>query len=388
MLSRRSSLSAYQFFATAVLGTEPALRDELRELSIRGVRADRGGVHFEGGFDAGMRACFHSSVALRVLLEVARFEARDEDALYDGVRGVEWWEHLSVDRTLAVRASAKRSALTHTQYLGQLVKDGIVDALRAKTGARPSVSRDDPDVLVSLHLASDVATLYLDLSGGALFTRGYRLAHDGAPLKETLAAALVRLSGWDRESGLVDPMCGSGTIAIEAALLAGRRAPGTSRRTPFGFERWVSFDEGRREVLRSIRETARQDEDEAGEAPRVVARDVSESAVRTTQENAARAGVSIEIVRADVREPLGEGVATLVVNPPYGERLASGPEIHAALAGAVETHLGSKGGGRKNVSATILAGAPEVLLAIPRRPSRLIRVMNGDIDCRLASYEV
>jgi putative N6-adenine-specific DNA methylase len=330
-----------------------------------------------------MLACYHSSVALRVLLEVARFEAPDEDALYDGVRAVDWSEHLSVDRTLAVRASAKRSALSHTQYLAQLVKDGVVDALRAKTGARPSVSRDDPDVLVSLHLAADVATLYLDLSGGALFTRGYRLAHDGAPLKETLAAAIVRLSGWDRESGLVDPMCGSGTIAIEAALLAASRAPGATRRSPFGFERWASFDDARRAELRSIAEAARQRESEAPPLPRIVARDVAESAVRTTRENAERAGVALEIVRADVDEPLGDGLGQLVVNPPYGERLASGPETHAALARAVQRHVGAARSG----SATIIAGAPQVLLAISLRPTRLVRIMNGDLECRLASYE-
>jgi putative N6-adenine-specific DNA methylase len=372
-----------RFFATAGLGTEPALRDELRELSIRGVRADRGGVHFEGPFEAGMRACFHSSVALRVLLEVSRFDAPDEDALYDGVRAVDWSEHLSVERTLAVRASAKRSALSHTQYLAQLVKDGVVDSMRAKAGARPSVSRDDPDLLVSLHLAADVATLYLDLSGGALFTRGYRLAHDGAPLKETLAAAIVRLSGWDRVSGLVDPMCGSGTLAIEAALLALARAPGTTRSSPFGFERWASFDEARRGQLRSIAEAARQRESEAPRPPRIVARDCAESAVRTTRENASRAAVPVEIVRADVAEPWGGGVTQLVVNPPYGERLASGPETHAALARVVQRHVGSGSG----ASATIVAGAPEVLLAIPLRPSRLVRIMNGDLECRLASYD-
>lgn len=368
-----------QFFATAAMGTEPALRDELRALRLRGVRADRGGVHFEGALLDGVAACFNARVAQRVLLEVGRFEAPNEDALYDGVRSIEWQEHVSPKTSIAVRASAQRSALSHTQYLAQLVKDGIVDQLRDECGARPDVDRQDPDVLVSLHLARDQATVYLDLAGSALFARGYRLRHDGAPLKETLAAAIVLASGWDRARRLVDPMCGSGTLAIEAALIARDEAPGLTRAGKFGFERWASFGAEGRRALAEVREAAAA-RVRSEDLPQVVARDVAASAVDLTKENAARAKVSIAVELADVGVPLPKGPSQIVVNPPYGERMALPKELLHAFGRMIVTSV------RAGSNASVLAGTPELLDAISMRPSKLVKVMNGDLECRLASY--
>ena len=368
-----------RLYATAAMGTEPALRDELRALRLRGVRADRGGVHFEGSFSDAMTACFHSRVAQRVLLEMGSFEAPDEDSLYDGVRNIGWTDHITPATSMAVRSSSQKSALSHTQFLSQLVKDAVVDQIRQRTGARPDVDRQDPDVQLSLHLAKDQATLYLDLAGSALFARGYRLRHDGAPLKETLAAAIVILSGWDRQQPLCDPMCGSGTLAIEGALIARNEAPGLSRKTPFGFERWASFDESGKRSLREIRERAKAMV-KSDELPDIIARDVAPSSVDLTRENAARAGVSIGVELADISEPFPKSPIKLVVNPPYGERLSLTKEMlqsfGRSIAGAV-----------KNGSyATVLSGSPELTDAVRARPSKLVKIMNGDIECRLASY--
>jgi 23S rRNA (guanine2445-N2)-methyltransferase / 23S rRNA (guanine2069-N7)-methyltransferase len=205
------------FFATAAKGTEPALRDELRELRMHGVRADRGGVHFAGELEDGARACLHSRVAVRVLAWRGAFDVRGEAELYAAMRSLEWRHFLSQKHTLAVKATCRSSKMTHSQFIAQRSKDAIVDQLREDLGTRPNVSLEDPDVLVVVHLVSDRADVYVDLAGEPLHRRGWRTRIGEAPLKETLAAAMLRLAGWDKKKPLVDPMCGAGTIAIEAA---------------------------------------------------------------------------------------------------------------------------------------------------------------------------
>ena len=286
-----------RFFATAAKGTEPALRDELRENRFPHVRADRGGVHFEGPLEEGFRACLVLRCAGRVLHEVGRFEAKTADALYDGVRTIDWCEHLNAQKTLAVRATCRSSALTHTQFVAQRTKDAIVDQIREREDGRPSVDREDPDVTVFVHLAKDEATIYLDLSGESLHRRGYREVPTEAPLKEHLAAAILRIAGWDRRSALVDPMCGSGTLAIEAWLWSRNVAPGLAR-AQFGFERWTSHDETKRRTMVELREEARQKM--LSEGPAIFASDVDASALKAATDAARIAGASIEMRRADV----------------------------------------------------------------------------------------
>jgi putative N6-adenine-specific DNA methylase len=209
-----------RLFATAAKGTEAALRDELIELGFRGVRADRGGVHFDGPRREGYRACLWSRIAVRVLEPVTSFDCAGQAALYEGVAAHDFSDVLSPSHTLAVSAASRSSELSHTQYVAQRTKDAIVDRLRERFGERPDVERADPDVHVFVHLADDFATVYLDHAGAPLHQRGYRKGLAEAPLKETLAAAVLRLAGFEAEGPALDPMCGSGTVAIEAALLA------------------------------------------------------------------------------------------------------------------------------------------------------------------------
>ena len=365
-------------FATAAKGTEGALRDELRELGLRGVRADRGGVHFSGDLSAGYRACLGSRIALRVLLTVARFRADSADALYEGVRGVDLSEHLTPRQTLAVSASCRSSALTHTQFIAQRTKDAIVDVQRDRQGARSSVDREDPDVAIFVHLVKDEACLYLDLAGESLHRRGYRTRAGEAPLKETLAAAIVRLSGWDRESPLLDPMCGSGTLLIEGALWASGVWPGTSRRT-FGFERWASHDATERRAIATLRQEARDDERACPAT--IFGADASEDALAMTEENALAAGVDVRLRRSRVGDlPAPAAAGWLVTNPPYGARLAHDDTLPEELAA-----LFSRLGGWK---ASVLAGTPDTLRALRQRPVRSLELHNGDLACRLLSYEL
>jgi len=367
-----------RFFATAAKGTEPALRDELRELSLPGVRADRGGVHFEGDMGDAARACLWSRIAVRVLLEVARFEANDADALYSGARAVDFAAWMTPRTTLAVRATCRSSRLTHSQFVAQKTKDAIVDALRDRFGERPDVDLDDPDVGVAVHLAKDQATLYLDVGGASLHERGWRARGGEAPLRETLAAAILRLSGWDRESPLVDPMCGAGTIAIEAAAWSRRIAPGLSR-DRFGFERWASHDATEKDAMRDLRERTRAAS--VREGPPVMASDVDSLAVERTRSNARRAGVDLVVERRDVRdlEPTGAAGA-VVTNPPYGERLEHDDGLYGDLARSL--------GRMRGHTAALLAGSPAISRAMRRKPQRWWILHNGPIECRLLVYKM
>lgn len=365
-----------RFFATASKGTEPALRDELRELRFRHVRADRGGVHFEGDLGEGARACLWSRVSVRVLLELASFDARTDAELYDGVRTIDWTEWMSVQTTLAVRASCRASRLTHSQYVVQKTKDAIVDSLRDRLGERPSVSKDDPDVLVFVHLSKDVATVYLDVGGGSLHERGWRGRGGEAPLRETLAASVVRLSGWDRALPLLDPMCGAGTIAIEAAAWAQRRAPGLAR-ARFGCERWARADTALRSRLSELRESARGMAEPEG--PEVVARDIDPLARERTLANARAAGVTIRVEYGDVRTMNPEpDLGFIVSNPPYGKRLEGSPELYRAIALSLERCQKS--------TVAILAGHADLARAWSRRPDRYWLLFNGALECELLLF--
>jgi putative N6-adenine-specific DNA methylase len=368
-----------RFFATAAKGTEPALRDELRELRFKRVRAARGGVHFEGELVDAARACLWSRVAVRVLLEVASFDAPDATALYAGVRSVDWEEWMTPKTTLAVRASCASSQMTHSQYVAQRTKDAIVDTLRDRLGARPSVDREDPDVLVFNRITRDRATVYLDVGGRSLHERGWRARGGAAPLRETLAAAVVRLSGWDRQGTLVDPMCGAGTIAIEAAAWACRVAPGLAR-TRFGLERWASHDEPMRARLQMLRDEAHASALPSG-AARVIARDADAGSVELTRRNARAAGVNIAVEQQDVRrlasvDPRG----FVVTNPPYGVRLGHEPALYDDLARACWRMHGN--------TVALLAGTPAIERAMRRTPERWWALYNGPIECRLLVYLV
>lgn len=367
------------FFATAARGTEPCLRDELREMRLRGVRCDRGGVHFRGSWEAAWRACLHSRVALRVLVELGRFPVSDGQQLYDATRTIDWRQYLTPSLTLAVSAVCRDSGLTHTNFIAQKTKDAIVDRIRDEVGTRPDVNRDDPDVAIFVHLVNNELTLYLDLAGESLHKRGWRADHLEAPLKENLAAAMLRLSGWDRQAPLHDPMCGSGTIPIEAALWAARVAPGLAR-DRMGFERWANFNPEMARRMGELREEARDMIVRSG-LPAVSGADIDERAVGMARTNAAKAGAKIDLFRADVTEmqPL-QPPGFVIVNPPYDVRLESSREFYAAMWRRFES-LGGH-------TVCVLAGDPEVDYPSRNRPVRFQYLSNGDIECRFGVFEI
>ncbi|HTQ06268.1 MAG TPA: THUMP domain-containing protein [Polyangiaceae bacterium] len=364
-----------KFFATAAKGTEPALRDELRELRLAGVRADRGGVHFEGEPTAAYRACLWSRVALRVLAPLATFEAPDEAGLYEGVHAVDLDAVLDPKRTLVVSAACRSSRLTHTEYLCQLTKDAVVDRIREKRGTRPSVDKRDADVHLFLHLVKDVATLYLDYAGRSLHERGLRLPGAEAPLRETLAAAVVRYSGWDRESPFVDPACGSGTLLVEAGLWAKRVAPGLAR-DRFGFERWFGFGDAERLAFSAQKEEARSLVLPA--SPPLLGRDVDESALGLARKVAVRAKLDARFELGALADATVADAGALVLNPPYGKRLARPAELGRDLARLVDRHP------RAHVA--LLLAEDQPLARTRRRPEPPRSLFNGDLACVLRTW--
>ncbi|HET9932641.1 MAG TPA: THUMP domain-containing protein [Polyangiaceae bacterium] len=363
-----------QYFASCAKGTEGALRAELAELGLTGVRADRGGVHFGGERPAAFRACLWSRIAVRILEPIGQFECPDEDALYGGVHGLDFTDVLSPKHTLSVSAAASNSRLTHTQYIAQRTKDAIVDRQRDAFGERSNVERRDPDVHVFVHLSRDRATVYLDLAGSPLHLRGYRRAHGDAPLKETLAAAVLRLSGFDPRRPVLDPMCGSGTLLIEAALWASGRAPGIFRER-FGFERWASHDARAKQVMKELREAARGSSDAL---PEFRGSDVDAAVLDSARENAERAGVQLTLSHRSMIDVRPDGTNGLLVsNPPYGERLGANADLPRQLARLVDRF--------PDHSVGLLMGA-EQNLARTRRKPRMFSLFNGDIACTLRGY--
>jgi 23S rRNA (guanine2445-N2)-methyltransferase / 23S rRNA (guanine2069-N7)-methyltransferase len=377
-----------RFFATAPLGIEGLLGQEFRDLGIPDVKEGRAGVAFGGGLNAAYAACLWSRLANRILMPIAQFPAATGEELYDGIRSVDWSLHMEPESTLAVDFAASRSAITHTLFGAQKVKDAIVDHFRSESGVRPSVDLARPDLLVNLYLDRDQATLSIDLSGDSLHKRGYRIEGGKAPLKENLAAAILLRAGWPEVAAaggqLIDPMCGSGTLPIEAALMAADFAPGLLRPW-FGFLGWRGHDAAC--WLDFVAEADRRSEAGLKQLPVIVGYDVDRRAVHTALGNLDRAGLrgavhferkSVEAVRPQKAKGL------LVVNPPYGERLGDEETLvplYKMLGETLRTHfLGWK--------ASVFTGNPELAFKVGIRAIKQYALYNGALECKLFNFDV
>jgi putative N6-adenine-specific DNA methylase len=387
----------FRFFVTCARGTEGALRRELVALRIGSPKGDTGGVSFEGPLRMAMAVCLHARVAVRVLLQVADFCATTTDELYAATRAVDWSAWLTTSSTIAVHASIRTvdaseapvaRGLNHSKYAALKVKDAVVDVLRDKLGARPDVDADNPDVSLVLHVAGDRARLFLDLAGEPLHRRGYRVAMTDAPLKETLAAAVLALGGVRTDEAFVDPMGGSGTLVIEQALAARDIAPGLARKR-FGFERWPIFTDEQRRAWRELGDEARARAaaGRASPAPAaIVYADVAANALAAARRNAEAAGVAadIQFERADIAS-VGDLTrrwtpGAVCTNPPYGERLAERDlaALYRRMAGAFT---------RLTWPVVILSGNTLLAREMRVKPRVSHRLFNGALEVRLLRYE-
>ncbi len=367
-----------QFFASVVPGSERVVCDELRELGFASVRLNRGGIPFRGEWRDGWRACLQSRTAQRIQALMARFPAPDEKALYDGVAAVDWSPYITHCQTFSVSSVCVSSHITHSGFAALKVKDAIVDQVREREGERPSVSRDDPDVRVFLYLAGDKATLYLDLAGDSLHRRGYRLGAGDAPLKETVAAVMLRLSGWACKPPLIDPMCGSGPVPIAAALWAANMAPGLGQGR-FGFERWANFGEEEAHELRQLCGELRREV--TGQTPKIMACDIDGDVLDIARRNARSAGVRLAFRERDVLSLESDGTRRfLITNPPYGVRLEADPKFVAAFSATITRLHGWR--------VCLLAGTDAYERTIPLRPIETHPIPNGALKCTYLIYDV
>jgi len=378
-----------KFLASAPRGLADLLARELESCGALELRERSAGVAFAGTLESAYRACLWSRTANRVFLEIAHFEARDVAAFDAAVRRVDWTAHLKPGATLACDFSGRHPAITHTHFGALKLKDGIVDALRAATGARPDVAVVRPDVRVHAHARGSEITLALDLAGESLHRRGYRGAAGEAPLKENVAAGMLLRAGWDVLAGegaeFLDPLCGSGTLVIEAALMALDRAPALER-DYFGFLGWGGHDPALWERLRSqARERSRA---VAPDGVRLRGTDRDGQAIVSARANALRAGVG-EAVLFEVGElrdaaPRAAQRGLLATNPPYGVRLED-----REAARAVHRELGAVLRERfRGWSAAVLTGAPDLGRELGLRAHRTHALWNGGIECRLLRIRV
>ena len=377
------------FIATAPAGVEPLLAAELTGLGAVETKPVRGGIRFQGSLELAYRACLWLRTASRVLLVLAEIPAADASELYSGIHELPWEEHLDPDGTLAVDFGGACAGIDHSHFGAQRVKDAVVDRFRARCGRRPGVDRLRPDLRIQVQARDGQALIGLDLSGDSLHRRGYRTATVAAPLKETLAAALLLKAGWPEIAAaggpLLDPLCGSGTLAIEAAWIAGDRAPGLSRER-WGFSGWL----GHVPVLwkRLLAEARQRWEVGLSRIPPILASDHDPKAVRAALLNAGHAGVADQIgiqqrELADIEPPDGPP-GLLIANPPYGERLGERDEL-ATLYRQIGERLKAGFGGWR---AAILTGNPELGKRMGLRAEKTHVFYNGPLECRLLRFRV
>jgi 23S rRNA (guanine2445-N2)-methyltransferase / 23S rRNA (guanine2069-N7)-methyltransferase len=370
-------------FATTARGTEELLAEELKELGARRIRQDRGGVRFLANLDEALRVCLWSRIAMRVLYPLGEFEAHGAEGLYDAAASVPWEEHLTPQHTFAVEATLRDSEHTHSGFVALKVKDALVDRMRGKLGSRPDVDTRNPDVSVVAHLAKEKLSLSLDLCGEPLHRRGYRVRPTEAPLKETLAAALLRAAQYTGEEALVDPMCGSGTLLIEGGLIARKRAPGIAR--AFAVERWPHLGTQAKALLDDLRADARRNERKVLVPLRGFDKDPEAVEAARRNVGAARLSEEIQIAEGDATHPfpVPEGGGLLITNPPYGERIGTGGQK------GMKSFYFKLGENLRQLSGWrvfVLSGNTAFESAFHARPSSRRDVWNGPIPCTLLGY--
>jgi len=377
-----------KLFVSAPRGTTDLLGRELQDFGATALKVVSAGAHCEADIETLYRICLWSRIANRVLLPIATFKAGDTDALYDGAQTINWQEVFPVTATFSVHCTLTQSVIDHSHYASLKVKDAIVDQFRDKTGERPSVDTDNPDIRINLHIRRREAQIALDLSGGSLHRRGYREAGGEAPLKENLAAALLMFAGWPSQQALFDPMCGSGTLLIEGAMMAADIAPGLLREG-FGFEHWSEHDETLWQQI--VAEAEQRREIGLAKMQPIRGQDADKNAIRKSITNITRAGLQSHIhvetcllnetgavpaALADVEQGL------LICNPPYGERVAAMGGLrllYADLGRLKQRQLA-------NWHEAIFTGSPELALYHGQVADKVIELNNGPIDCELLIY--
>ena len=373
----------FQMLAKTFKGLEEVLAGELIELGANNVQIERRAVSFTGDKRMLYTANFCLRTASRVLVPIAIFKAKKTDEIYEHVKQLDWAQYMTAKTTFQIDATVYSDLFRHSQFITYRVKDAIVDWWIEHGGVRPNVQLTNPDVYLNVHIAGDTVTLSLDSSGESLHKRGYRVANTQAPINEALAAGMLLLAGWKGQSDFYDPMCGSGTLLIEAALIARNIAPGIYRKG-FAFEKWANFDADLFEEVYS------DDSREREFTHKIYGSDAGFYAVQTAIKNVQSANLQrdIEVKQIRVQElktENGKGKtegALVMMNPPYGERLSQDKDV-LRLYQDIGTTLKHQFCG---ATAWIISSNEEALKCVGLRPAKRIRLINGDLDCLFNQY--
>ncbi|MCR5240210.1 MAG: methyltransferase [Prevotella sp.] len=369
----------FELIAKTFMGLEPVLAKELTQLGANDVKIGRRMVSFTGNKELMYRANFQLHTAIRILKPIRHFKAKCADDVYEEIKKIDWTAYLDDDKTFAVDSVVFSEEFRHSKFVSYKVKDAIVDQFREKTGKRPNISVANPDLRLNIHIAEDDCTLSLDSSGESLHRRGYRQESVEAPLNEVLAAGMILLSGWKGDTDFIDPMCGSGTILIEAALIAKNMAPGLFRKE-YAFEKWPDFDA-------DLFDEIYNDESQEREFQHhIYGYDVDIKAVNTALLNVKAAGLSNDItIRQqdfkDFTQPSHRSI--IITNPPYGERIST-PDLLGTykMIGERLKHE------FKGNDAWVLSYREECFEQIGLKPSIKIPLYNGSLECEFRRYQM
>ncbi len=369
-----------QFIAKTLFGLEELLAEELRQLGAQKVLILRRAVSFDGDKELMYRANLHCRTALRILKVVYQFTARNEEELYRGIQDIFWEKHMSLNDTLSVDAVTSSEIFRHSKYAALKTKDAICDQFRRRTGKRPSVETRHPNLKINVHIFEDKVTVSLDSSGSSLHMRNYRQGDHPAPINEVLAAGMIMLTGWDGTTDFIDPMCGSGTLLAEAALITQNIAPGALRRY-FGFQGWRSFN-------KQLWEKIKKEERENRTEPRckIFGYDKSNLSIRHSKDNLFNREFSfIRIKQArfsELEPPVKSGI--MVFNPPYGERLGKEEDIDAFYT-MIGDSLKQRFAG---YDAWIISSNKEALKQVGLRATNKHQLYNGALDCKFQCFSM
>ena len=369
----------FEMIAKTFQGLEEILAEELTTLGANDIQIGRRMVSFTGDKRMMYKANFCLRTAIRILKPIKNFTAKDADEVYNQIQAIPWEEYLDVNKTFAIDAVVFSEEFRHSKFVSYKVKDAIVDYFRKKTGKRPSVRINNPDVLLNIHIAQTTCTLSLDSSGESLHRRGYRQEQVDAPLNEVLAAGMLLMTGWRGECDLIDPMCGSGTIPIEAALIARNIAPGVFRKG-FAFEKWVDFDS------EMFDEIYNDDSQEREFTHKIYGYDNNPKANEIATHNIKAAGVSKDVTLKlqpfqQFEQPQEKSI--IVMNPPYGERISTNDLL--GLYQMIGERLKHAFVGNE---AWVLSYREECFDQIGLKPSKKVPLFNGALECEFRKYEI
>jgi len=372
-------MKTFELIAKTLFGLEEVLAGELRQLGAQKIEPLNRAVKFQGDDRLMYKANLKLRTAIKILKPIANFEVYNQQHLYEQIKSLNWRQYFSQEQTFAIDATTSSDIFTHSKYLALKTKDAIVDQFRERVGTRPSVDTDFPDLRLNVHLYKNNCTVSLDSSGAPLYRRGYRLRQGQAPISEVLAAGIIALSGWNGETDFLDPMAGSGTFAIEAALMAANIAPGIKRR--FTFEKWESFNP---QLWQELKTEATEQIKSVG--IKIFSSDKDRRTLNMARENAEMAGVEdlIHIKGGNFfssSNPMGEG--TIIINPPYDERIRQNEvmEFYKSIGDQLKKEY-------TGCDAWIISSHLQAIKLLGLKPSKKIKLYNGPLECRLHHYEL